>query len=1461
MAYKVIKGKNKIRGEQTFVDNITGSVISASAYYGVTFTGQTVSGATGLFTSLTSSVVSASNFYGTNANITTISGSTITGSTGLFTTITGSTITGSTLLSTNITGNYAQLINLSGTTAQYTTITGSQITGSNIKTTTLSASYISASQIALTEYLDFNTAGTIPAYRQGRFYYNIDTQDPAFYTSVTGVNINLGQQTAVKVKNSSGVTITKGKLVHIVGGAGANPLIATASWENDNNSANTLGMAMNDMNQNDFGFVLLNGVIEGIDTQGYTAGQIVYLSSSGNYTGTKPQAPLHAVKVGEVIRVQQNNGSIFVNIANGQEIEELHDVRVTSASAGDLLTYSSYNGTPVWVNTKTLSGSYVITGSLTISSSATFTNIGPAIFSGTVNANNNLSGTTAQFTTITATSITGSTVSGTTGLFTNLTSSVVSASAIYATTYLNLSSSINTGSLLLTASVANSTLTFTKGDGSTFPLTINNVVNATSSSYASNADLFDNRDSTTFAGTGSNTFVGNQIISGNVDITGIVTANELHITYTTSSVIYTSGSTKFGDSLDDTHQFTGSVLAGIVSGTNATFNTFTGSLFGTASYATNAQTASYYNTSNLLTTASVSNATITFTKGDASTFPITINNVVNAQTASYVLNAVSSSYASYANNANALDGYNSTDFAILNTNNIFTADQLLVQSALTLSNGYIFGTALDKPSLVLAAVNSRYFNYVYTRHKNASAVDNAIDFYTSDGTQFGTFPTNAIHGMTITNGKVGVKTTSPSYELDVNGNANITGSLIITGSVITNTGFTGSLYGTASYATLAQNSLTASYIQTAVSATYAANADLLDGRDSTTFAGTGSNTFNGNQIITGSITATSTVSGATGLFTTITSSQSLVSNIMSVGNYVQYLPVSTQLPTNQTASYIYTSGSTNDLYFTQYQPGTSFTNTTRLRWLEGGLSSGLLNGGLLSTVTGTTTFNVSSGSGIIVTYNASTTTDPYPTIKYVQWNNFVSQSLIYSASAPATFIAIDENGAIVQTNIAFTTSQFKDRIVIGRVLHQTGSVTDGTIATPTTAYGISSNTQDFFRACGPVKVSGQILAASGSTLGITRTAGDSYVEGRNYSANPNIPNYILAADDPALTTTKIYYQWVSGSATNIDTNGGVGYSAIRPAFYNNNGTVTAISPTNNKFTVQRVYWLPKSPTRAFYVSYGSTIYTSLSDAIDAIPNEPNYVEGDVTRLSAVYLGAIALEANTSDLTITTKAKIVNGGLFRGTGGGGGGGGGGTTSPGGVTYSLQYNDSGVFNGSANLTFNTTTLTLTGSFNMVGTGSIDIDGGYITGSRAIFTTVSGSTVTGSTALFTTITGSTITGSTGLFTSTTTSTSTIGTALYTSKTTTTVVGNNPIYNIATASYDGMFVDYTARSGSNARAGQIMAIWSGSSVNYTETTTNDFGTTTGLAMAVVINGTNMQLSASASTANWTVKSIIRTI
>ena len=97
-----------------------------------------------------------------------------------------------------------------------------------------------------------------------------------------------------------------------------------------------------------------------------------------------------------------------------------------------------------------------------------------------------------------------------------------------------------------------------------------------------------------------------------------------------------------------------------------------------------------------------------------------------------------------------------------------------------------------------------------------------------------------------------------------------------------------------------------------------------------------------------------------------------VSGGIGLNDYLQLKPVgSLRIPTNTTASYIYTSGSTNDMYFTQYDG--SYTNTTRLRWLESGLSTGLLKGGVLSTAAGATTFSITSGEGIIVTFNATTT--------------------------------------------------------------------------------------------------------------------------------------------------------------------------------------------------------------------------------------------------------------------------------------------------------------------------------------------------------------------------------------------------------------------------------------------------------------------------------------------------------
>jgi hypothetical protein len=89
----------------------------------------------------------------------------------------------------------------------------------------------------------------------------------------------------------------------------------------------------------------------------------------------------------------------------------------------------------------------------------------------------------------------------------------------------------------------------------------------------------------------------------------------------------------------------------------------------------------------------------------------------------------------------------------------------------------------------------------------------------------------------------------------------------------------------------------------------------------------------------------------------------------------------------------------------------------------------------------------------------------------------------------------------------------------------------------------------------------------------------------------------------------------------------------------------------------------------------------------------------------------------------------------------------------------------------------------------------------------------------------------------------------------------GSFTVYSLPTASYDTAFFEYSVKSGSNARAGNIMAIQSGSSVNFTETTTTDFGNTSAISFTVIVSGSNIALTGSSTTGSWTIKTIIRGI
>jgi len=134
-----------------------------------------------------------------------------------------------------------------------------------------------------------------------------------------------------------------------------------------------------------------------------------------------------------------------------------------------------------------------------------------------------------------------------------LTSSFTAQTASF--TAFTASQNITNGTFTLTSSFTAQTASFTAFSSSV------NSFSASVLSYTSSL----NAKTSSFATTGSNTFIGTQVVSGSVlqsgsfTSTGTLTAQTLVIQTITSSVVYSSGSNIFGNDVANSQTFTGSV--------------------------------------------------------------------------------------------------------------------------------------------------------------------------------------------------------------------------------------------------------------------------------------------------------------------------------------------------------------------------------------------------------------------------------------------------------------------------------------------------------------------------------------------------------------------------------------------------------------------------------------------------------------------------------------------------------------------------------------------------------------------------------------------------------------------------------------------------------------------------------------------------------------------------------------
>ena len=204
-------------------------------------------------------------------------------------------------------------------------------------------------------HIDFNLTA-VTSHEEGRVSWNDSIKSLEIDTENPNVQVQVGHQEIQRVNNQSGSILTKGTVVYINGEQGQRPTIVKADYSADTSSASVIGLVAADINDGANGYILTSGILEGLNTAAYSAGTPLYLFTGGTYSSDKPQAPNHDVRIGKVIVSNATTGSIYVNLQNGYELDELHDVRITSASIDEVLVRSSYNGIPVWVNTNVLSG-------------------------------------------------------------------------------------------------------------------------------------------------------------------------------------------------------------------------------------------------------------------------------------------------------------------------------------------------------------------------------------------------------------------------------------------------------------------------------------------------------------------------------------------------------------------------------------------------------------------------------------------------------------------------------------------------------------------------------------------------------------------------------------------------------------------------------------------------------------------------------------------------------------------------------------------------------------------------------------------------------------------------------------------------------------------------------------------------------------------------------------------------
>ena len=874
---------------------------------------------------------------------------------------------------------------------------------------------------------------------------------------------------------------------------------------------------------------------------------------------------------------------------------------------------------------------------------------------------------------------------------------------------------------------------------------------------------------------------------------------------------------------------------------DSTVGDFTGSLQGTSSWANSAVTSSYalnslsssFSSTSSLTlrgiiTASAAGSTITFTKGDNSTFGVTLstanadtasyvfssnvdgplgkNSVLSssysissslaqsALTASFVLNAVSASYAlsaslaqsaltaSYVLNAVSASQAQNANTASYVLNAVSASFATLAQNANTASYvlNAVSASFATSASRAITSLSSSFAS-VSTSSSFASTASSADNF-----TVRGTLTAQTIVAQVITSSTDFV-TGSTRFGTLLSNTHVFTGSVSVTGSLtVVGAGVTSSLFGTSSWAISSSRSVSSSFAISSSVAQFATTASYV----------LGSSIDGLSRIVSGTVEASVNVTDV--LFTIQSESIALFSISSSRG--------------------VFHGESTQAFGLYSHAEG---GNTQAIGDYSHAEGSGTISIGILSHTEGEATQAVGLSSHAEGTGAISSGSYSHAEGEYTQAIGYSSHAEgYYTVSSGSNSHA---EGYYTVSSGSYSHAEGESTVAVGIASHAEGAAT---IASGSYSHVEGINTialGDFSHAEG---ANTQAIGYSSHAEGtLTQAIGDSSHAEGYYTISSGSYSHAEGSNTQALgiySHAEGFSAYAIGDYSHAEGDSTVAYGHFSHA--QGIGTVASGSGQN----VVGKYNTLNNVNSLFVIGNGSN-FNNRQDL--ALFNQSNIVFS--VPLTASFFFGTSSWANSSvssSIAITSSFSLLS-------------------------LSSSFSTS----ASRAITSLSSSTALTASYVLNA-----VSASFSTSASRAITSLSSSFSDSASYVLNAVSASFTTSSSFATTSSFASNFNVANQLRIDGTLTdyaivlsSTIGSNNVFTQATSSFTSAFFKYTIATGSNSRAGEVVAVWNGSNVQFYDNSTVDIGNTQAVTSSVSIVGGDVQFNFQTNTSGWRIKSM----